>query len=72
MKTNNELNNKDLDNVSGGNSSLEKYLKDLVGKDKSKIIIDNGEGKQLDLNPSIDYEKDEKLIIIKREKDPQE
>ena len=69
MKNNDELNNKDLNNVSGGNSTLEKYLKSLVGKDKDKTLVDYGTGKTLDLDPSIKYEDDGNLLIVKREKD---
>ncbi len=71
MKKNKQLNNKDLNGVSGGNN-LEKYLKSLAGKDKNKLLVDYGTGVKLDLDNTIDYEKSDNLIILKREKDKQE
>ena len=72
MKSNKELNNDELNNVSGGGKSLEDYLKTIVENDKNKILVDEGTGKQLDINPSVDLNDDSKLIIIKREKDSPE
>ena len=66
---NKKLNNKDLNGVSGGSSTLEKYLKSLVEKDKDKTMVDYGTGVALDLNPSVDYDENGNLIVIKREKD---
>lgn len=68
MKTYNELNNKDLNNVSAGGNKLIQYLKTLIGKDKNKIIVDSGDGKQLDLNPSIKVDDNNEVYVIKREK----
>lgn len=70
MKNNEELNNQNLENVSGGESSLEKYLKTLAGKDKDKMSVDYGTGVALDLNPSVDYDDRNNVHIIKREKNP--
>ena len=67
MKNDNKLNEKDLDNVVGG-SDLEKYLKQVTGNDKNKILVDEGTGKELKLDSTIDYDKADNLIIIKREK----
>ncbi len=72
MKSNKELNNDELDNVSGGGKNLEDYLKTVVEHDKNKILVDEGTGKQLDINPSIDINDDGNLIIVKREKGSQE
>lgn len=49
-------------------SSLEKYLKSLYVGDKNKRLVDYGTGVALDLNPSVDYDKSENLLIVKREK----
>ena len=68
MKTYNELNNKDLNNVSAGGNKLIQYLKTLIGKDKNKIIVDSGDDKQLDLNPSIKVDDNNEVYVIKREK----
>ena len=68
MKNNKKLNDKDLNNVAGG-SDLDKYLKSISGQDKDKMLVDYGTGVALDLNPSVDYDKLENLIIVKREKD---
>ena len=66
MKNNKQLNDSDLNNIAGG-SDLDKYLKTLAGNDKNKELVDYGTGKALDLNPSVDYDKSENLIIVKRE-----
>lgn len=69
-KNKKELNNNDLNNVSGGKTNLDKYLKDLSVKDKTKIIVDKGNGDELVLSQSVQYPKDANLdIIIEREKD---
>ena len=68
MESNKELKNKDLNSVSGGSSDLDKYLKTLAGKDKKDILVDQGDGIKLDLNPGVQYEDDGNLLIIKREK----
>ena len=68
MKPTKELNDQELNNVSGGESSLDKYLKTLVGTDKNKILVDQGTGKTLDLNPAVKFEDDNNVYIIKREK----
>lgn len=72
MKNNDELNNNNLNDIAGGSTDLEKYLKSLVGKDKDKNLVDYGTGVQLDLNPSIDYDKKENLLIVKREEEKAE
>ena len=72
MKNNKKLDNKNLNDITGGSNDLEKYLKSLVGKDKDKNLVDYGTGVQLDLNPSIDYDKKENLLIVKREKEKAE
>lgn len=69
MKSNKELDNQELDNVSGG-SVLEKYLKHLAEKDKP--LVDDGIGTELDLNPSTSYDEAGNLIIVKRDKDNHE
>ena len=66
MKSNKELDNQELDNVSGG-SILEKYLKHLTKRDKP--LVDKGTGAKLDLNPSTSSDEAGNLIIVKREKD---
>ena len=68
-KTKEELNNDDLNNVSGGKADLNKYLKELAGKDRNKVLVDNGDQEELVLNPSIPYANDGNLNIIEREKD---
>ena len=68
-KTKEELNNDDLNNVSGGKADLNKYLKELAGKDRNKVLVDNGGQEELVLNPSIPYANDGNLNIIEREKD---
>lgn len=72
MKNSKKLDNKNLNDIAGGSTDLEKYLKSLVGKDKDKNLVDYGTGVQLDLNPSVDYDKNENLLIIKREKEKAE
>ena len=67
MDNNKQLNDKLLDNVDGG-TDLEKYLKSLTGNDKNKVLVDYGTGVELDNNPSIDYDKQENIIIVKRDK----
>ena len=64
-----ELNNDDLNNVSGGKADLNKYLKELAGKDRNKVLVDNDDQEELILNPSIPYANDGNLNIIEREKD---
>lgn len=71
MNNDKELNNKDLNNVSGG-SNLDKYLKSLTGHDKSKALIDYGTGVQLDLDSTVQKEDDGNISIIKREKNSPE
>lgn len=68
-KTTKELNNNDLNNVSGGSSNLDKYLKVLTSKDKNNIIVDHGSETELVLKQSVEYEDDGNLHIIEREKD---
>ena len=65
----NELNNEDLNKISGGKTNLDKYLKTLVGKDKDDILVDYGTGTQIDLNPSVDIDDNNNVYVIKREKD---
>lgn len=65
---NKELNNQDLNNISGGKHNLEDYLKEIK-KDKEKPLVDYGTGKHLDLDPSIHWEDENNAHIIKREKD---
>ena len=72
MKNNDELDNKNLNDIAAGSGVLDKYLKTIVEKDKDKNMIDYGTGVQLDLNPSVDYDKNENLLIIKREKEKAE
>lgn len=69
MKDNKELKIDDLNSVSGAGTNLEKYLKSLAGNDKSKVLVDYGTGIQLDLNPSVNYEENNNVRIIKREKE---
>ena len=68
-KTKEELNIDDLNNVSGGKADLNKYLKELAGKDRNKVLVDNDNQEGLVLNPSIPYANDGNLNIIEREKD---
>lgn len=66
MEKDKELNNSDLSNVSGG-SDLDKYLKTLAGNDKDKKLVDYETSFHLDIDSSVDYEDDGKLIIVKCE-----
>ena len=63
-----ELQNDDLNNISGGNSNLDKYLKTLVGKDEDKMLVDYGTGVALDHDSTVAYEGNNNVYIIKREK----
>ena len=65
-----QLNIEELDNVSGGDSKLDKYLKTIAGKDKT--LVDKGTGTILDLNPSVEPVDDGNLYIIKRDKEKPE
>lgn len=67
-KDRNELNNIDLNNVAGGKTNLEDYLKTLAGKDSKDKLVDYGTGVQLDLDPSVNYDDNNNVYIIKREK----
>lgn len=67
-KDRNELNNIDLNNVAGGKTNLEDYLKTLSGKDSKDKLVDYGTGVQLDLDPSVNYDDNNNVYIIKREK----
>ena len=68
MKTNKKLNNQELDNVSGGKTNLDDYLKTIAGKGKNKILVGYGTGVELSNNSKIDHEENNNLIVIKREK----
>ena len=72
MKSIEKLNSQDLDNVSGGDSKLEKYLKTIIEEDKNKILVDYGQGKKLDLDPGVRIDDDGNLLIIKRDKNKPE
>lgn len=71
-KTKKQLKNIDLDSISGGSTNLDDYLKKIDGKGKNDILVDHGSGVGLDINPSIQYEEDGNLHIIKREKNSPE
>mgnify|MGYP003304458010 CR=1 FL=1 len=63
-----ELSEEELEQVvgGGGQGRLEKYLKTLC-PDKSQILVDNGEGKQLVLDTSLKFEDKNNAYIIPRE-----
>ena len=71
-KTKEEINNDDLNDVSGGKADLNKYLKELAGKEKNRVLVDNGGQEELVLNPSVPYANDGNLIIVEREKESPE
>lgn len=64
MKKVKKLNNIGLDNDSGGNIDLEKYLISLQDKE----LIDRGTGIKLDIDPSTHNEKAGQLIVVKCDK----
>lgn len=64
-----ELDNKELDDVSGGNTNLDKYLKTLAGNDKNKNLVDYGTGTQLDHVSTVQYDSNNETYVLKREKD---
>lgn len=68
MENNKELENPELENISGGNKKLDDYFKKIDGTVKNKMLVDYGTGVSLDLNPSVDYDKNDNVLIIKREK----
>lgn len=67
MESVKEINNKDLNDVTGGSNDLDDYLSKLAGKDKNEPLVDYGTGSQLDLDPSVQKDDEGKLIIINRE-----
>lgn len=64
-----KLNNNELNKATGGESTLEKYLKRIV-KGPKEILVDKGTGKKLELNNKVDCEDNNNVYVIKREKDP--
>lgn len=64
-----EVKEENLNDVVGGHTDLEKYLKRI--KTDEKPLVDEGTGVQLTLDSTIQSD-DGKLIIIKREKKPEE
>lgn len=74
MKSKRKLNNEELNKISGGKNKLEKYLKslDLDEKEKERILADYDGGKKLDLNPSVPYDDDDNVYVLKRERDRHE
>ena len=67
MKSNKELNNHDLNSVSGGSNDLDEYLKTLAEESK-KVLVDYGTGEQLEVDPSVHQDNDGNLYIVEREK----
>ena len=63
-----ELSEEELEQLvgGGGQGRLEEYLKTLC-PDKSQILVDNGEGKQLVLDTSLKFEDKNNAYIIPRE-----
>ena len=63
-----QLSEEELEQVvgGGGQGRLEKYLKTLC-PDKSQILVDNGEGKQLVLDTGLKFEDKNNAYIIPRE-----
>ena len=65
-----EISDEMLEDVTGGTGNdelLEKYLKELEKSNKD-TMVDKGPESGLDLNPAVNYDKSENLIIVKREK----
>lgn len=56
MKDKIELSSKQLNNVSGGDATLDKYLKELAEKDKQQTLKDNDDGREIVLNPNFPLE----------------
>ena len=68
MKVSKEINTKDLDNVSGGSSELEEYLKALKEKE-DKPLVDYGTGTETKTDPTVPFDDNNNTYIIKREKE---
>ena len=64
-----ELTDEVLAKVTGGVSdarnTLDKYLKNIL-PDKSKILVDDSDGRKLELKNTIDIEDKDNVYIIKR------
>ena len=68
MKTINELESQDLNSVSGGETDLERYLKELKEKDLKNPLVDYGPGEQIEVDPSVPYDGDSNAHLLPREK----
>lgn len=68
MKNNKQINDKDLKDISGGNS-LEQLLSELGEKDKKSTLVDYGDGSELKIDSGFECDESSKLIVVKREKD---
>ena len=64
-----ELTEEELAQVAGGDNQgctgLEKYLKTLC-TDKSRILVDHGEGKKLVLEPSVQIDDKNNVYVLPR------
>ena len=65
-----ELTDEEFADVAGGDdrdrTKLDEYLKRLC-PDKNKILIDNGEGKKLELKNTVEFDDKNNAYIIKRD-----
>ena len=64
-----ELTDEELSQVAGGDErsrmALEKYLKNLC-PDKSRILVDHGEGKKLSLDNSVKLDDKNNVYVLPR------
>lgn len=68
MKDDKELNNTDLNRVSGGKNDLDNYL-ELLQKDGKKTLVDYDNETTLELDNDVKYHHDGNVDIVLRDKD---